>query len=418
MKEVVFFISPAIGYIMLFSFVRQIVPSNMKYHKMVLWLIPVILVQIPKYYLGTLALVARIVGVLTAAGTMIFYPLLFFPQHKWKGLLYGLVFHALQVLSEGLCIGIYWERFGGVGLEEYTAMQLSIYVVTLWTIYFMIGAICVLFARTLSLKRFQPIYLLFLIFPLSQTVLVGESVFGYHNWLWIVGAVMGLVAEVVLLFSFIGIEKKAELEKEVSELRYTMEREQAYYQTVEARQEELSRIRHDFNNQLAVIGQLIRSGEEEDARRMIDHLSSDIRAAGVKRHCAIPVVNAVLTEKEQEAAKSGVTLALEVSLPEDTAVEPLHLCSVFSNLLDNAIRAAADSGAENAAVQLRTKVDGDYLFIKTENPCPQEKKAPAQGHGYGTKILQSLAEQYGGDYRAEEKDGCYTAVVSLLGRNA
>jgi len=58
--------------------------------------------------------------------------------------------------------------------------------------------------------------------------------------------------------------------------------------------------------------------------------------------------------------------------------------------------------------------DGDYLFIKAINPSKEPSKKPVAGRGYGSRILSDLASRYGGDYRAEYKDGVFTATVSLL----
>jgi sensor histidine kinase regulating citrate/malate metabolism len=55
-----------------------------------------------------------------------------------------------------------------------------------------------------------------------------------------------------------------------------MELEQARYGEVEKRSEELAKIRHDFNNQLASIIQLVRTGEDGAAQEMISALTNEI----------------------------------------------------------------------------------------------------------------------------------------------
>ncbi|MDR1615398.1 MAG: GHKL domain-containing protein [Syntrophomonadaceae bacterium] len=94
----------------------------------------------------------------------------------------------------------------------------------------------------------------------------------------------------------------------------------------------------------------------------------------------------------------------------------MHLCSIFGNLLDNAIDACRQKkGSDTPIIQLNSMVDGDYLFIKLVNPSGKPVKTPVRGRGYGSsRILSDLACRYGGGYQSEHKDGVFTAVVSLL----
>ena len=92
---------------------------------------------------------------------------------------------------------------------------------------------------------------------------------------------------------------------------------------------------------------------------------------------------------------------------------PLHLCSIFANLLDNAIRGAEECGRKPSSISLTSAVAGDYLLIKTVNPA-NPPQTPKPGHGYGSRILAELAEQYEGSFQSSYENGVYTAVVSLL----
>lgn len=57
-----------------------------------------------------------------------------------------------------------------------------------------------------------------------------------------------------------------------------------------------------------------------------------------KIYCANQVVNAIVLAKEAEARKAGISLTTELLIPEDLIIDPLDLCRILGNLLDNAIR--------------------------------------------------------------------------------
>jgi len=233
------------------------------------------------------------------------------------------------------------------------------------------------------------------------------------NLLSVVAMLGMLVGNIVVLQILLTNSKKKEMEDELREARHAMELEQAHYLEVEKRRGELSKIRHDFNNQLASIGQLIRAGEESSVQDMISSLSKEIVETKENPYCNIPVINAILIDKAQTCSELGIGLAVNLELPPTITVEQMHLCSIFGNLLDNAITACKQV-SDKPTIQLSTMVDGDYLFIKAANPTKEPQKKPAPGRGQGSRILSDLAARYGGDYRAEYKDGVFTAVVSLL----
>ena len=93
------------------------------------------------------------------------------------------------------------------------------------------------------------------------------------------GLLLSLASDLALFTYVMSQGEKTALEKELQEARCQMELEQARYQELEQRREELAKIRHDFNNQLASIAHLVRSGEVGSAQELIDTLAKSINTA-------------------------------------------------------------------------------------------------------------------------------------------
>jgi sensor histidine kinase regulating citrate/malate metabolism len=72
---------------------------------------------------------------------------------------------------------------------------------------------------------------------------------------------------------------------------------------------------------------------------MITALANDINVYDSKKYCSHPVVNAVLTQKCVLAELMDISMDIDVYVPDDSEIQSIDLCSVFSNLLDNAIEA-------------------------------------------------------------------------------
>jgi signal transduction histidine kinase len=275
-------------------------------------------------------------------------------------------------------------------------------------------AVGIILWRVFSARRLRISMCLFLILPAGQLLMLYSFSFDGWTLFWVFGLLLGLAANILLLVYTILQEKKTAIEEELRETRHRMELEKSHYEAVEQRRGELDKIRTDFNNKLAYIASFARSGEDDEAREGISVLAEKINRTKENPYCTIPVINAILTEKERSCVVAGIDLSVDLHLPHAIAVEPMHLCSIFSNILDNAIAASMKAQcAEKPVIRVSTLADGDYLFIKVVNPS-DEPKTPISGRGYGLRIISELAEQYGGDFQCNYRDGMFTAVVSLM----
>ena len=283
----------------------------------------------------------------------------------------------------------------------------------------LITAIGIIIWRVISVRRFPYFLCLFLIKPIGLLLMLYSFSFSGWTVYWLIGLLFGLAANILLLMYTISQEKKTTALEELSETRHMMELEKSYYEAALERTEELDKIRRDFNEKLEAVAKLTRAGEDSNALNSIWALAEKIDLTRENPYCAIPVINAVLTEKQKECEKAGILLSVELNLPDALAVEPMHLCSILGNILDNAITACLNVRSDDkpAYIRLSTIMDGDYLIIKAVNPSAQPKKT-APGRGYGTRILAELAGRYEGNYISEydSGSGAYTVLMSLMAK--
>ena len=159
------------------------------------------------------------------------------------------------------------------------------------------------------------------------------------------------------------------------------------------------------------------------------------------RYCANETANAIIALKARACCDADVAFSFEGGVPADLAIDDLTLCSLFSNLLDNALNAASRVGAEAVAdtdsgrrsddsrfVQIGCSVQGVYLTIRVENSCAQganengggislfrrQDKNPLRRHGWGFEIVSQIAKENGGSFSLKrEASGRAVAIVVL-----
>ena len=232
-----------------------------------------------------------------------------------------------------------------------------------------------------------------------------------------------LVADIVYLYFMADLEKKAALEREVSSLKYARQLEEQHFKQIEEKRYEVAKIRHDINNQLASIKNMVHSRHIEQAEELIGELENTVRNTQEYRYCSIPVVNAVISEKNKEAEKYGIQLVTKIDIPDSAGITQHHLCSAFANMIDNAIRAErgfTEKDSDRKIINVDAVSDSVSVYITVRNYVSGveiSREDDSSLHGYGQQILGDIAQIYSGRFEKSEKNGEYTCTL-ILGKKA
>lgn len=249
----------------------------------------------------------------------------------------------------------------------------------------------------------------FLVFILSADNYGSD---GYIGWNYIMVFISLFCSALAAAIIFITRSDREAMREQLQQFQHASELERQYFRDVEARQEELSKLRHDYNNLLSSAAALLREGNAAEAEKLLAEVSDSLGATRVRPYCAVPVVNAVLAEKEAACQREAVRFQARLMLPAGLPIDRIDLCRALSNLMDNAIRGSA--GAAERRVELSGGVVRGYVVVKCVNTVPEgPPRQENAGTGYGMQILHDLASRYAGDFHTERTDGLFTAQLSL-----
>ncbi len=264
-----------------------------------------------------------------------------------------------------------------------------------------------------------------------------------------------------------GISEAGELE--TSRARARALEEQVELQQVHLAQTEqaLAVARQDrmrYATEFTRITDALMSGDAAAAREGLARTEEALPRFG-GRLCAHPVVDALLKAKMAQAKEWGAQLVVHAEVPADMGITDAELCAVISNLVDNALTAAAQAETEEAAgreqtvskggvrcgedapacaaptVTVRMRAAQGYLALAVENPCTPEQAAAIDQlkprsmpprlrharrdgtgaeevsllpeHGWGLTIVHDLAERREGTLALKQRDGMLRVDVVL-----
>ncbi len=199
---------------------------------------------------------------------------------------------------------------------------------------------------------------------------------------------------------------------------------QDYYEELEKNQTEIRKFRHDMNNHLSVIRELFETGDKEEAEEYFKEVESQIDARN-RVFCKNNIVNAVLNAKYNLAVSESIDCFFHIELPEVFAIDPVSLCTIFANTLDNAIEASlkiTDREKRRISVKARA-ADNGYFSYEIENAkindVREEKekiisdKTDKKSHGLGLINVREIVEKYEGMMDVSYTEEIFRVVVLI-----
>lgn len=200
----------------------------------------------------------------------------------------------------------------------------------------------------------------------------------------------------------------------------TQKAEQEYYDEINRRYLESRKIRHDINNHLLAINALIETGNIEQAKRYISEVQEQTDLAAMPVKTGRDVLDALLFKKTEQAAEKGTVIQYEISCPLlDCSISDYDLCTIFGNILDNAIEAVK----AGARISVSISKQHDMLYISCENPFEGELKRRGErivttkkdftSHGFGLMRIRDTAKRCGGDVNITSEGGVFRIEVLI-----
>jgi len=175
-------------------------------------------------------------------------------------------------------------------------------------------------------------------------------------------------------------------------------------------QHELDRMRHDWKNHVNTVSAMWEKGEERQAVQYVAGLAQE----GINHSNTIlsgnEVADAILNLKYDTAKAAGIDFTFKGDLTNLSYMEPVDVCVLLGNALDNAIEACgkeekesniAVTATENAGMLLLTIENSLHAPIVLKDNRPITTKMNPSEHGFGVLGMEHVARKYQGDLRFE-----------------
>ncbi|MBD5521785.1 MAG: GHKL domain-containing protein [Lachnospiraceae bacterium] len=199
--------------------------------------------------------------------------------------------------------------------------------------------------------------------------------------------------------------------------------QQARYDNLRSTIGQIRQARHDMRHHLHVLQSLAAQGNLESITKYLYEAQSSIPAEDLGL-CKNAAVDSVASYFAPLCRENGIPLAFELDLPRELPVSEPDLCSVLSNLLENAMDASLKTASERRQVKVSARLHSDHMvLLSVENTYDGKIKekdgvflsSKRPGEGIGLQAVRHIAEKNGGYCRFIYGDGVFCVNVILRG---
>lgn len=248
--------------------------------------------------------------------------------------------------------------------------------------------------------------------PLMQLAVVA-------SWCFLIGFIIAFIA------FFLSLTKQEQDRQRMEMLRSENELMADNYKTLHSTQQEYARTLHDFKHHVRTVHELISDGKVESALEYTDSLLKTSYQQAAQCHSGNDIVDAIINSKFSEAQTKGIQFTYMANLHIPIQIDPVDLCSVLANQLENAFEACMHiSNPAKRVVHTEIKQVQSFVILRVENSVLSDpftdnpdlhstKPDSSIPHGYGLFNIRSIAQKYEGTLRTEFSNDRFISVVSL-----
>lgn len=235
-------------------------------------------------------------------------------------------------------------------------------------------------------------------------------------------------AVLVLVFGALMVRRNAQLLRESAELKSEKLLNRFAADSAAQMRASIAQVRalkHELRHHVDTLEALYAAGDHARLGAYLNELGAEKDALPQLYYTENFLLNAILSGRLTPAGALGIRVACSVSVPEELSIADADLCTLLTNLLDNAAEACQRLPREaDRFISLTIEVKQDLFLVTCVNSAqlrpanvkgfPTAKSDP-EHHGLGIPAMGRVAEKYNGALEVSQSAGVFTlrAVLHL-----
>lgn len=181
------------------------------------------------------------------------------------------------------------------------------------------------------------------------------------------------------------------------------------------------RLKHDMRAHILALNTYAHEGALEKVQAYLKKMEESFCVEQVKQYTGIMGVDAVIGDIDKKASEQNVVWSFEGALNEQTEISVFEWCTLFSNLLTNALEATLESGREKR-IEVKISNIQEKVVVVVRNTCdeskqgnikPQTTKKDKMNHGLGLKNVEEIVKKQEGTISYKASAGWFEVAVVM-----
>lgn len=178
---------------------------------------------------------------------------------------------------------------------------------------------------------------------------------------------------------------------------------------------------HDWKNHILVLQSYMNHHEIDKASLYLKKIGTSVEMLSQYIWCDNEVINLIVNAKLIEAQEKDICIFVEVD-NIDMGIDDNDLCSILSNLIDNAIEASESVLPTKRRISIVIQQKASVTVIKIVNNISkmplvknQEYISDKEGqHGYGLKSVENAVKKNGGAIKINHDEETFSVTITFF----
>ncbi len=230
--------------------------------------------------------------------------------------------------------------------------------------------------------------------------------------------ILALLYLAVLIFYISNRIQVITLTKQNIGYSQVMKINEEYYNMLRKKEDETRAFRHDTKAHLYCLQTLYKEKNFEEFEKYLSELTEQFNEISNRIMTGNNLVNAIVNDISTKYP--DVSIQWNGNFSEDITINSIDICTIFSNLLNNAFEAANLTEDKKVCVLVKTLESSVYISIKNSalsEPLQNDDgyistKDDGIEHGYGLRNVKKCLEKLGGSFDIMYEN--YTVIVDII----
>lgn len=263
--------------------------------------------------------------------------------------------------------------------------------------------------------------IIIIVFIFTKTELFDTISFNVRE-AFIIFVYLALLSNFALIISIRVIIRNNIMYNDMKSLNDRLVKKLEDYSSVKGIDDELIRLNHDIKHHIICLKELNNSSK---VRKYIESLEKKFERTNLQFRTGNEILDIILVENKRKCLDKGIQFSTRLDFSACNFIENIDVCTIFSNILDNAYEAASNAVGIKRVNLNGSVINGHFVFkctnsksnkILEKNSKIITSKKDKKEHGIGLRSIHKTLEKYNASISIDYDDNTFNinCIIPLI----